>query len=131
MTSPNASKRQRPFNIHERLLEFAVDIVSATQYLHTRGPVARALSYQLLSAGTSAGANAAEADGASSRADFIAKTRIALKETKETGFRLRVCRRADLLSADFDPLIAESEELVRILATIVLKASRPASKRSR
>jgi len=76
----------KPYDIHERLLEFACDIVKAVQFLHTRGSVARAFSYQLLSAGTSTGANAAESDGASSHNDFIAKNRIALKEAKETRF---------------------------------------------
>jgi hypothetical protein len=70
----------KPYDIHERLLDFAVEIVNAAQFLHTRGPIGRALSYQLLSAGTSAGANAEESDGASSRDDFIAKNRIAVKE---------------------------------------------------
>ena len=105
----------KPYDIHERLLDFACDIVKAVQFLHTRGPVARAFSYQLLSAGTSTGANAAEGDGASSHNDFIAKNRIALKEAKETRFRLRVCRRCDFLDTKFDPLVQESDELVRIL----------------
>src|SRR6185436_3697768 len=97
----------KPFDIHERLLDFACDIVRAAQFLHTRGPIARALSYQLLSAGTSTGSNAEEADGASSHDDFIAKNRIALKEGKESRFRLRVCRRTDLLDARFDALVQE------------------------
>jgi four helix bundle protein len=77
----------KPFDIHERLLLFACDIVRLTQFLHTRGPIARRLSYQILDAGTSVGPNAEEADGASSHDDFIAKNRIALKEAKETRFR--------------------------------------------
>jgi len=84
----------RPFDIHERLLLFACDVVRLTQFLHTRGPIARRLSYQILDAGTSVGSNAEEADGASSHNDFIAKNRIALKEAKETRFRLRVCQRS-------------------------------------
>ena len=76
----------KPFDIHERLLLFACDIVRVTQFLHTRGPIARHLSYQILSAGTSVGSNAEEADGGSSHDDFIAKNRIALKEAKETRF---------------------------------------------
>src|SRR5512145_1871649 len=84
----------------------------------------RALSYQLLSAGTSTGANAEEADGASSHDDFIAKNRIAVKEAKESRFRLRVCRRSNLLDARFEPLVQESDELVRILAKIVRNALR-------
>jgi four helix bundle protein len=121
----------KPYDIHERLLLFACDIVRAAQFLQHQGSVARALCYQLLSAGTSVGANAAESDGASSRKDFIAKNRIALKEAKETRFRLLVCRRCELLDATFDSLVQESEELVRILATIVHNArKRKAAARS-
>ena len=121
----------KPFDIHERLLDFACDIVRAAQFLHTRGPIGRALSYQLLSAGTSTGSNAEEADGASSHDDFIAKNRIALKEAKETRFRLRVCRRSELLDARFDPLVTESDELVRILGKIVHNALRNKASRGR
>jgi four helix bundle protein len=103
------------------LLLFACDVVRAVQFLHRRGPIGRAISYQLLAAGTSVGANYEEGDGASSAADFLAKNRIALKEAKETRFRLRVCRRSDLLDASFDPVVRESDEIVRILATIVHK----------
>ena len=103
---------------------FACDVVKAAQFLHTRGPIGRALSYQLLSAGTSVGANAEEGDGASSHRDFIAKLRIALKEAKETRFRLRICRQCDLLDATFDSLLDESDELVRILGKIVHSARR-------
>jgi len=94
------------------------------KFLHTRGPIGRALSYQLLAAGTSIGANMQEADGAASRPDFVVKVRIALKEAKDTWFRLRVCRRSELLDHRFDPLVRESEEIVRILAAIVHKTIR-------
>jgi hypothetical protein len=75
--------------IFKRLLDFACDIIGAAPFLHTRGGIARAFSYQRLSAGTSTGANAEESDGASSH-DYIVKNRIALKEPKESRFRLRV-----------------------------------------
>jgi four helix bundle protein len=117
----------KPFDIHERLLLFACDIVKVTQFLHTRGAIARQLSYQLLNAGTSVGSNAEEADGASSHNDFIAKNRIALKEAKETRFRLRVCQRCHLLAAEFDPVVQESDELVKILGKIVHNALRNAA----
>lgn len=83
-----------------------------------------ALSYQILNAGTSVGANLPEADGASSRRDFINKARISLREAKETRFRLRVCRRRGYLDHTFDPLIKESDELVRIIASIINKTLR-------
>jgi four helix bundle protein len=114
----------KPFDIHERLELFACDVVIAAQNLHNQGGIARALSYQLLAAGTSAGANAAEGDSASSHDDFIAKHRIALKEAKEARFRLRVCRQCGYLDERFDALIEESDQLVRILAKIVHTAVR-------
>ncbi|PYR79713.1 MAG: four helix bundle protein [Acidobacteria bacterium] len=116
----------KPFDIHERLLLFACDIVRVTQFLHTRGPIGRRLSYQILDAGTSVGSNVEEADGASSHKDFIAKNRIALKEAKETRFRLRVCQRTRLLSPEFDSVVLESDELVRIIGKIVHNARRNA-----
>jgi four helix bundle protein len=94
MNTDSSRSTAKPYDIHERLLDFACAIVRTAQFLHRGGPIARALSYQILSAGTSAGANAEEADGATSHDDFIAKARIAFREAKETRFRLRVCRRA-------------------------------------
>jgi four helix bundle protein len=123
MSAPR-QPRDKPYDIHQRLLEFAWEIVRTAQFLHQHGAIGRALSYQILAAGNSAGANAAEADSGSSRDDFIAKTRIALKEAKETRFRLQVCRRTGLLDDRFDPLIDESDQLVRILATIVRNATK-------
>ena len=115
-TPPRESK---PFNIRERTAIFGRDIVSAAQFLQRRGPIGRELSVQILKAGTSVGSNVEEADGASSRNDFVAKMRIALKEAKETRFRLRTCRASNLLDRRFDDLIDESDQLVRIIATIV------------
>jgi four helix bundle protein len=119
MTQHTPVPPEKPYDIHERLELFACDVVRAAQNLHNQGGIARALSFQLLAAGTSAGANAAEGDGASSHDDFIAKHRIALKEAKEARFRLRVCRRCEFLDARHDALIRESDELVKILAKIV------------
>ena len=124
MMQADRSDRGKPFAIQERALEFACEVVRAVQVLQRRGVVARAVSYQILAAGTSIGANLEEADGASSHNDFIAKARIALKEAKETRFRLRVCRRCGLLDESFDPLLDESDQIVRIIGAIVHTATR-------
>ena len=89
---------KKPFDLRERLLEFACLIVRVVQFLHTRGPVAAALSYQLLKCGPSAGANYEEADDGSSPRDTAAKRMITLRELKEAKFRLRVLRRCDMLT---------------------------------
>ena len=110
---------EKPYDLRERLFQFACVIVRVVQFLHTRGPVASALSYQVLKCGTSAGANYEEADDGSSDRDILAKRKISLREIKETRFRLRVLRKCELLTPDQDPVIKESDELVKILATLV------------
>jgi four helix bundle protein len=110
---------EKPYDLRERLFRFACVIVRVVQFLHTRGPVASALSYQVLKCGTSAGANYEEADDGSSDRDILAKRKISLREIKETRFRLRVLRKCELLTSDQDPVIKESDELVKILATLV------------
>ena len=78
------------------------------------------LSDQVLKAGTSAAANDEESDDATGAGDKAAKRRIALRELKKV--RMRMLRRCDLLTAEHDPVIEESDELVRIVATVIRKA---------
>ena len=68
---------------------FAVRIVKLCKYLRNTQKE-YVLSKQLLRSGTSIGANIAEAEQAQSRADFIAKMNIALKEAVETNYWLRL-----------------------------------------
>ena len=119
MEIPKAAVSRKPFDIRERLVDFACDIVRAAQFLHTRGAVGVAVSTQILRAGTSAGANYEEADDGSSPRDSLAKKKIVLRELKECRWRMRLVRAAGLLTSVQDPVIRESDELVRILATIV------------
>jgi four helix bundle protein len=111
----------KPYDLRERLFQFACVIVRVVEFLHTRGPVAKALSYQLLQCGTSVGSNYEEADDGSSDRDKLAKRKIALREAKETRYRLRLLRKCGYLTSDQDPVIKESDELVRIIATLVNK----------
>lgn len=113
---------KKPCDLRERLFEFGCLIIRLAQYLHTRGPVAIELSAQVLKAGTSAPANYEEADDATGPRDKMAKRQIALRELKEARIRMRMLRRCDLLTADHDPVINESDELVRILATVIRKS---------
>ena len=113
---------KKPYDLRERLLLYACLIVRLSQYLHTRGPIAVALSHQLLKSGTSAGANYEEADDGSSGRDKLAKRKIVLRELKESAFRLRVMRMSGLLTEAHDPVIAETGELVKIVASLIRKA---------
>lgn len=115
---------KKPFDLRERLFDFGLLTIRLVQFLHTQGPVAIALSSQLLRCGTSAGANYEEADDGSSERDALAKKKISLREMKESRFRLRLLRRAGLLKPEHDPVVQESHELVLILSTIVRNGQR-------
>lgn len=125
MTHHSGLPANKPYEIRERLFVFACDVVRVAQKLHTRGAIGVALSAQLVNAAVSAASNAEEADDGSSRRDFLAKERIALRELKETRLRLRVLRATDLLDPSEDSLVDESAQLVKIVSTIIRKAQGP------
>ena len=114
--------RDKPYDLRERLLLYGCLIVRLSQFLHSRGPIAVVLSHQLLRSGTSAGANYEEADDGSSARDRLAKRKIVLRELKESAFRLRVLRMTGILTEVHDPVIAETGELVKIVATLIRKS---------
>ena len=75
------------------------------------------LSKQLLRSGTSIGANLAEAKCAISRADFLSKIYIALKETMETLYWLELLYETEYLShRQYSSLFSDTEELRKILS---------------
>ena len=74
------------------------------------------LCNQLLRAGTSIGANNAEAAGAISKADFKSKSYIALKEARESLYWLELLHRNSYLTdVQFTSLYTDCEELVKVL----------------
>jgi four helix bundle protein len=116
---------KKPFDIKERTFGFSVEIIKLTRVL-PRTVDGIAVARQLIRCGTSVGANVEEADGAESKRDFIHKMSIARKEARETRYWLRVIQAASLAT---DPtsvaaLIQESDELVRILSTIITNTRR-------
>ncbi len=74
------------------------------------------LCNQLLRAGTSIGANNAEACNAVSKADFKSKSYIALKEARESLYWLDLLHRNGYLNdTQFNSIYADCEELVKVL----------------
>jgi four helix bundle protein len=109
--------------ITDRTFEFAVRIVKLCQVLSCTAGVNQPLVRQLIRSGTSVGANVEEAQAAQSRADFIHKMQIALKELRETRYWLRLLVATELVAEDrLKGLINESEELVRVVSKIVVSA---------
>jgi four helix bundle protein len=127
MEKKNPYQFTKPYDLRERLFEYACAIVHLVNHLHKIDAVARSLADQILRAGNSAGANYEEADDGSSPADTRGKRRISLRELKEALFRLRVLRATGYLTEEHDPVIQETLELKRIMATLVGKprAKRP------
>ena len=105
--------------IEEKSFRFAVRIVKLNQYLRTKKKE-YVLSKQLLRSGTSIGANVAESQQAQSRADFISKLEIALKETTETKYWLRLMKETGYLSeSEFESIFSDCAELEKILVRII------------
>jgi four helix bundle protein len=78
------------------------------------------LSNQLVRSGCSIGANVTEAKQGQSRADFLSKNSIALKETVETAYWLRLLHATCYLSdREFRSIYKDCDEIKRILACIV------------
>jgi len=119
-----------PRDIQERTFEFGVRVIRLVDRL-PRTAAGMKIGQQLIEAGTSIGANVQEADGAESKKDFIHKIGIALKESQETHYWLRLIDVA-LLSNDAEvkSLMQEAFELSRILGAIKRSAHRPTTKNS-
>jgi four helix bundle protein len=78
------------------------------------------LSKQVLRSGTAIGALVREAEHAESRADFVHKMNIALKEANETLYWLELLHQAEYITdQSFASIRLDSEELVKLLVSIV------------
>ena len=105
--------------VKDKSYKFAVRIVGLYKYLANEKKE-YVLSRQVLRSGTSIGANIKEAIQAESRADFIHKMAIALKEASETEYWLELLKETDFLNQEhYDSIQADCQELLRLLTSIV------------
>ena len=105
--------------IEKKSFLFAVRIVKLCKYLNS-DKKEFILAKQLLRAGTSIGANVAEAEQAQSRADFVSKMSIALKEAVECNYWLRQLHASEYLSEEaFLSVHSNCRELEKMLTAIV------------
>ena len=108
----------RPNIIKDKTYQFALDIIRL--YKNMREQKEFILSKQLVRSGTSIGANVEEASAAQSKKDFISKMSIASKEARETNYWLRLFRDSHIYKHEnLDQLIRDSEEIIKILTSIV------------
>ena len=120
-------RTRRPATIVERVEDFAVRAVGLFRYLQDQPDRAGwVIGKQFLRAATSVGANAEEAQDASSRKDFVHRFSIALREAWEARYWLRIMRRTGMVPPErLDSLLDEAGEIYAILNAIVRKARQP------
>lgn len=98
----------------EQSIAFSIDIVNYYKWLTTQKHE-YILSKQILRSATSVGANIHEANFAVSRADFVAKMQIALKEASETEYWLIVLEKTEYLPFEYAGLKNQCNSLKRML----------------
>jgi four helix bundle protein len=112
----------KPQALQQRLVSHASAILDVSTKL-PKTFQANHVSRQLLRAGTAAAANYGEARGAESRADFIHKLRIVLKELNETAVWIQLILENSMIPAEqISGIIVENEELCRIIAASIKTA---------
>lgn len=111
-------------DIAARSIQYAVEVIHLYRELQQDG-VGRVIGKQFLRSGTSIGANVQEAQGAQSKADFIAKMSIAQKEALESAYWLKLFEKAKIApAARLVGLVDETEQMAKILSAILITAKK-------
>jgi four helix bundle protein len=115
------------FDLEERLLHYAARVIRLSSRL-PRTRTGNHIANQFLRSGTSPLGNHAEAQAAESPADFIHKLRVCLKELRESHRWLRLIHYVPMIKNPkrIEPLIDETDQLIRIFVTSVETAERNA-----
>lgn len=98
----------------DKSLDFATQIVLFYEEF-SKSKKDTTIAKQLLRSATSIGANINEAVYGNSKADFISKLHISLKETGESIYWLKLLKNTKLVNCDFDSLLSLAEEIKRML----------------
>ncbi len=128
MNGEKKEAKSTSYDLEARLLDYGASIIQLTRKLN--GDYAQQhIGNQLLRSGTAPLSHHGEAQGAESRADFIHKLSLALKEMRESDRWLKLILRSELLpkSDDLSSLSSETDELIRILATSIRTAKNRAT----
>ena len=110
--------------IVEKSERFADRITKMYKYLSEKRSGDKDMLKQIVRSGTSIGANVSEGQYAKTKADFLTKMSIALKEANETRFWLkRLYAFGSLSEKEFISIIKDSEEIISIL-TVITKTTK-------
>ena len=104
----------RQYDLEERLISFSLDVIEVSKTIITTN-AGYNLSNQLVRSSSSPALNYGEAQSAESRADFIHKVKIILKELRESFVCLRILNRKKYLPENILlPILKEADELIAI-----------------
>ena len=107
------------YELEERVEKFGESIIELSKKVKLTS-ITKSIVEQLVRSGTSVGANYFEANGASSKKDFINKVFISKKEAKETQHWLRMISKADQsVIVEARILYKETQELAMIFSIII------------
>lgn len=113
---------ERKYDLEDRLVEFAGKVIDVVKKM-PKDLAAKHVASQLARSGTSPALNYAEAVGAESKADFVHKMGVVLKELRETRVCLRIIRRQKYLEeVELDIVLDECAQLVFIVSKSVKTA---------
>ncbi len=114
----------KKYDIYERIFKFVVGVIKIVR-LVSKTEENRIIISQLLRSVTSMGANAQEADGVSSKKDFIHCFTVVRKEEKESIYWLRLLYEINSsIRKDLERLIKEGEEITAIISKIISNTRR-------
>lgn len=106
--------------ILDKSFNFAIRIIRFYKLKSLSDYSLNSLFKQLLRSGTSIGANVSEAQSAFTKRDFVNKLGIALKESRETEYWLKLFKNSDIISdKEFKSLFSDCEELSKLLTSII------------
>ena len=115
-------KRNSGNAVADKSMDFAVRVVNLYRHLVSKWNE-YVMSRQLLRSGTSIGANVREAMSAQTKADFVAKMSIALKECNETGYWLELMFRTSFITDEqYRSLDSDRREIFAFLTSIIKSA---------
>lgn len=110
---------ERKYDLGERLIDFASNIIDVAEPL-PKTIAGHHLAGQIVRSGTAPALHYGEAQGAESRADFIHKMKIALKELRETYNWLRIIRKKNWYNPlNLEELVNENNQLISIFVKSV------------
>jgi four helix bundle protein len=119
--------KSEAYDLEERLLEYSVRIIRLAESVVST-TAGRHVAEQVLRSGTAALPNHGEAQAAESKRDFVHKMTLGLKELRETLRWLQLIQRVPLMKSPerIEPLLRETDELIRIFVSSIRTARRPA-----